>query len=247
MITDYTGAEAVKMLIEHTGLSKFVISRVAAHKNSLPVFEHIEKGGVDKAVTAFIKFAQIADNNIAYEMRLFNSLEDSEAVGEEVRNKKQGKVLAFTFCLNKEQQYTQQTTTPVNQNINVSEAIENALLKYQKQQTESELLRRIEALDAKINATIEEDNEEEEEELNGLNNPQILNLISLLGNVFNPKPQTTVINGIDDDNKIKNINQAIKILHKYDSEIDTDLLKLANIAENNNLMFNTLLKTLRNM
>ena len=179
-------------------------------------------------------------------MKLFNSLEDSADIGEEIRNKKQGKVLSFTFCLNKEQQFQQQPTQQ-NNNINVSEAIENALLKYQKQHTESELLRRIEALDAKLNATIEEENEEEETDaLTGINNPQILNLISLLGNVFNPKPQSTVINGLE-DNKIKNINQAIKVLHKYDNDIDTDLLKLASIAENNNLMFNTLLKTLRSM
>tara|TARA_R110000868_G_scaffold402001_1_gene677899 strand:+ start:360 stop:515 length:156 start_codon:yes stop_codon:yes gene_type:complete len=50
-----------------------------------------------------------------------------------------------------------------------------------------------------------------------------------------------------DADKIANINKAVKILAKYDSEIDTDLLKLSSLAENQTATFEMLLKTLRNM
>ena len=70
-------------------------------------------------------------------------------------------------------------------------------------------------------------------------------LTKLTGNKTNTSPP---INGVIlDSDKIKNINIAIKKLAKYDSQIDLDLLKLSEIAENNNGTFQMLLNSLRSM
>jgi len=47
--------------------------------------------------------------------------------------------------------------------------------------------------------------------------------------------------------QVENINRAIKTLSKYDTDLDSDLLKLANLAETNTPTFQMLLKTLRSM
>lgn len=250
METDYIGAKSVSNLIEITGLKKFIIARIGTHKNNVPVYEHIENSSNDKAVSRFLEWANLTDNNLVYEMTLFNSIEDSEANGEEVRNKKSGKVLRFTFCLNKKENYIP-VQPPVSSNQNTAELIENALMKMQMKNNDNEVMKRLEALDIKINGYIESEEEEEEENdsLNGLslNNPNIINLISLLSaHLGGKKTQTSVINGISED-KQKNIDKAIEVLGKYDSAIDTDLLKLSALAENNTPTFEMLLKTLRSM
>jgi predicted Mrr-cat superfamily restriction endonuclease len=184
-------------------------------------------------------------------MVLFNSLEDSELIQEEVRNKKTGKVLRFTFSLNKKESYT---PAQANQNApvqNVSELIENALLKMQMKNNENELLKRLEAMDEKLNGYINDEDEDEDDSdaLGGLslNNPNVINLITLLSQTLGGnKPKASVINGITPDQQ-KNIEKAVSILSRYDSEIDTDLLKLSALAENQTATFEMLLKTLRSM
>jgi len=79
--------------------------------------------------------------------------------------------------------------------------------------------------------------------------PNIISAISALANMNNNK-NTPVINGIETpekNEKINNINKAIKTLAKFDEQIDTDLLKLSQIAENNPVMFKTFINTLRTM
>jgi hypothetical protein len=247
MQTDYVGSQAIVSLIEQTNLCKFVISRIGnSTKNNIPVFEFIEKGSCDKCISAFVKWSQIADNNLPYEMKLFNTIEDSEMNGEELRNKKQGKVLVFTFCLNKEQNFSPQHQG--NQNIDVNMAIENALMKYQAKANENALLDKLNAMELKLNQLEEEDDDDDESELSGLQNPNMLNLLGLLSKALggNNNKSSAVINGLNDV-KIANINKAVKILAKYDDEIDTDLLKLSSLAESNPDTFNMLLKTLRSM
>jgi hypothetical protein len=249
MITDYTGASAVASLIQQAGLSKFVISRVGSHKNNIPVYEFIEnRASNERAIDVFNKWAQIADNALPYEMKLFNSLEDSQETGEEVRNKKQGKILSFTFCLNKEQTYQQQANpSEAQQYVNI--LIENAEMKVHQQYQNQETQRKLEEMEARLKE-YEEDDEEEDDlsELNGLNNPNITNLIGMLSGLLNKKPAGTAVNGTDDQKiKLANINKAIKILAKHDEQIDTDLLLLASMAENNKVMFDTMLNTLRKL
>lgn len=246
MQVDYTGASSISALIEHTGLTKFVITRVGVHKNSVPVFEHLERGTTDKTINAFSRWAAISDNCLPYEMELFNDLDDLQE--ETAKTKKsRGKSLKFTFCLNKEQSYQHQ---PQQGPVNVSEAIENALLKMQVKNNENELLKRLEALDEKVNNALlgdDDDDDDDTEQLAGINNPAVTSLLGLLTKALSNKTAPApAVNGINDNQKA-NISRAINTLAKYDENIDQDLLKLAAIAENNNAMFNMLLNSLRSM
>lgn len=57
-----------------------------------------------------------------------------------------------------------------------------------------------------------------------------------------------VLNGTEEQGtRTENINKAIKLLYKHDKQLDTDLLKLAEIAETKTETFNMLISTLRNM
>ena len=102
-------------------------------------------------------------------------------------------------------------------------------------------------MDQKLNEYMadEDDEDDDQAELSGLNNPNIINLLGLLSKALSGN-KPTVVNGLKSD-QITNINNAVKILSKYDDQIDTDLLKLANLAENNTPTFEMLLKTLRSM
>jgi hypothetical protein len=246
METDYQGGNSVANLIEITGLTKFRITRVGINKNAVPVYEHIGAGSNEKAVAKFREWASLTDNCLPYDMELFNTKEDSEERGEEIHNKKQGKILRFTFCLNKAEKYAPQQQQQQGTG-NVTELIENALLKQKAFYENNELMKRLEVMDAKLNEYMEAEDEDEDDqaELSGLNNPNIINLLGLLSKALSGN-KPTVVNGLKSE-QITNINTAIKILSKYDDQIDTDLLKLANLAENNTPTFEMLLKTLRSM
>lgn len=253
METDYTGAKSVAQIIEHTGLHKFIISRIASTRNSAPVYEFLTGSSNSKAIDAFNRWASITENGNLYEMLLFNELETN---GEDVEVEKKGhnrnksQSLKFTFTLTKQIPYNQQQA----QSIDVAQAIENALMKHTQLSEEKESNRKIAALEAKIDALInrdleDEDEEDDEDTLSGLGNPNIVNLITLItkltGQKTTPPP---AINGVKlSDDQIKNINIAIKKLAKYDDNIDTDLLKLAEIAKNNNETFKMVLSSLRTM
>jgi hypothetical protein len=244
MEVDYTGANAVANLIGVTGLTKFVISRVGAStSNKVPVFEFIEKSSVERTKAAFTEWASLTDNVLPYEMALFKDLEDCQAEGDEIRNKKHGKIIKFTFCLNKQEKYQQQQTR-TEQTQNITELIENALMKQQLRNDNNEVLKKLQEMEQRM-LEMESEEEDDTAELSGLNNPAVLNLISLLGkSLGGNKP--TVVNGLQPE-QITNINRAVKTLSKYDESLDTDLLKLANLAETNTATFEMLLKTLRNM
>jgi hypothetical protein len=112
----------------------------------------------------------------------------------------------------------------------------------------NELMKRLEAMDQKLNEYMEEEEEDDDRsELNGLNNPNIVNLLGLLSKALSSN-KPAVVNGVTlQTDQITNINKAVKILSRYDDQIDTDLLKLANLAETNTATFEMLLKTLRSM
>ncbi|MEI6508574.1 MAG: hypothetical protein WCO54_08805 [Bacteroidota bacterium] len=248
METDFNGAIQVANFIEMAGMTKFIISRVGQHKNIVPIFEHIEKGSNEKAVARFKEWASLTDNNLPYEMCLFNSIEDSELNGEEVRNKKQGKINKFTFCLNKQNQYSQQHQQQQKQpdNQNIQELIENALMKQQIKHENNEVLKKLAEMEQRFNDLENGDDDDDESELSGLNNPNVMNIVAMLGKALGGGTKPTAINGLQPE-QIKNINLAIKTLAKYDEFLDTDLLKLSNLAETNTATFEMLLKTLRNM
>ena len=80
--------------------------------------------------------------------------------------------------------------------------------------------------------------------LNPNNLNMIMSAIQMLNN--NGQQNKTTINGLTDDKKA-NINKALKVLYQHDPDLDTDLLKLSDLAENNNGTFKMLLNTLRSM
>jgi hypothetical protein len=204
-------------------------------------------------VEAFNKWASIVENENEYELLLFNKLlSDNGNADEEkiLHNRNKEKSLRVTFVLAKNKNQSQNNN---NQNIDVSQAIENALMKHSQAIDERESNRKILALEQKIDELLNRELEEEdEEEIGGENNNNLANLIGVLtkltGINANTKTPPT-INGVNSltPEKIKNINTAVKKLAKYDEDIDLDLLKLSEIAENNNGTFKMLLNSLRSM
>jgi hypothetical protein len=102
-------------------------------------------------------------------------------------------------------------------------------------------------LTSRLNAD-EEMEDEKEKGLMGLINhdvygPLIATAISGIVSKLMPAPAPTALAGIPDEQQQK-VNQAIEILKNYDNNLGDHLLKLADIAQNNNAQFNMLLKML---
>lgn len=109
----------------------------------------------------------------------------------------------------------------------------------------------IAALNARIDEVEEEDDDEEDEQpqtvagfLNGMiQRPEVQQMImSGVMNFFN-KSTPTAMAGFDDDK----LDQAILILKANDDKLGDDLMKLAQLAQNNPAQFNMLLGMLRQM
>jgi len=103
-------------------------------------------------------------------------------------------------------------------------------------------------LTSRLNAEDEEDEDEKQKGLMGLIDhqiygPLIATAISGIVNKFMPAPAPTALAGIPNEQDEK-IMQAIEILKNYDTTLGDHLLKLADIAQNNNAQFNMLLKML---
>jgi hypothetical protein len=112
----------------------------------------------------------------------------------------------------------------------------------------TDLFKKIESLEARL-----DEQDENEEDMGGESaQDKLMNglgalLISKLGGSA-PAPANDVLNGAPDHaTRLANINKAIKILLKHDADLDSDLLKLSALAENNNSQFNFLLTALRGM
>jgi hypothetical protein len=103
-------------------------------------------------------------------------------------------------------------------------------------------------LTSRLNADDDEMEDEKEKGLMGLINhdvygPLIATAISGIVSKLMPAPAPTALAGIPDEQQQK-VNQAIEILKNYDNYLGDHLMKLADIAQNNNAQFNMLLKML---
>jgi len=112
------------------------------------------------------------------------------------------------------------------------------------------ILSRLEAIEQKISADDQDEEEEEQPQNMGLsgivNNPEFQSMIvqyigAIVDRVIPIKKQSVAINGID-DNKLET---ALQILKKHDPELESDLMILADMAENNPGQFKFLLSMLR--
>jgi hypothetical protein len=254
MEVDVIGIDNIIENIKLTGLTKFSIERVGANKGSLPIFELLNSNSNDKAVLEFKKWASIFNNTIPYKITLFNKLDTSvDEFGNEKQSKSKSKTekSEFYFRINDNPSNFSFATQTHNLNgVADRESIRREIL---KEQEDNDIKNQIAMLSAKIDGMMADEDEDEDEDkgiLDGLNGLNISNIVTLLQGL-NLMKQNNVnknaINGVDNTEFKDNINKAIKILYKNNNKLDSDLLKLAEISENNPNMFNMLLNTLRGM
>lgn len=256
MDVDFIGKASVCSFISQTGLNQFVIQKVGAAKNSTPLFSYTDNKTTGKAVEEFSKFANAINSTQPYEMFLFNNIDElnEEEGTTSYEKRKKSKMVRFTFQL-KEDKAQADITDP--------KALFAGLVnEFKQEQSNNALLAEIRDLKAKIDSIEKEEEEEEEEE----GNPTILGRFTLrdvdgilarlaaYGVIKAPVQQQAppILAGekatqSELDIKKSNIEKAINILYKYDTELDTDLLKLASVAETNKPLFDIILQQLRNM
>lgn len=247
---DVQGSQAIASLIEQSGLTKFAIFKTGAGKNSAPVFEFIKPTATNKQCKeAFLQWSNNilygGNNSNVYELLLFNDIDIVEENENEViqRSKKKSNKLRFSFMLSAPNERglgvlngahgeDKQTTAEL-----IRLSISNAMADRDK----LELLQKVIALEKRF--------DEEEEELGESPNSKLLTTLGsfLLTKLGATTPaEKDVLNGVPDE-KTENINRAIRILWKHDKTLDSDLLKLSALAENNSSQFNFLLQALRNL
>jgi len=250
---DIIGTENVLKYIEVSKLSKFTID---ANKSGhfICVFECINSNSNDTAILEFSKWADFINPNQNYKITLFDVVETTILKnGEEKQNKtknKNGKMSA-TFILNESYNNKPQTINGQN-NFDEESLLKKLSHRISEEQTNNAILNEIKILSERLNRIeLEEENEEEEE--NGIGGipsnqiEQIMGLVNLFKNQRSPAINGDLeVNSEIENNFKTNINKALKILAKNNKNLDTDLLKLAEMSEHKKETFNMLLQTLRN-
>jgi len=255
MQVDVIGLENVISYIQATKLSKFVIQRAGNNAQAIPVFECIDSDSNANAINEFSKWAAVMNNATPYKITLFDFAEiitDANGATKVQKSKfKTGKteVLFVINAAGQVNQANQSTNTPSmgNGGFDLQTLRADIINEISKKQEESAILSEIKELKQKFAELDAEEEEEEEEEagaMGGVDASQLGQIMTLV-NMLKGQSKPATINGIDEQRD--NINKAIKILYKHDKSLDTDLLKLAEIAETKPDMFKTLISTLRSM
>ena len=254
--TDYIGIENVAKAIELSKLTKFTISRANANGHYTPIFDCLDSDSNTTAVDQFNEIAKILNPSIPYKITLFDFaevLEDENGNTKIKKGRNNTKKNFFTFILSSSVQIqtnNQQQQHNSLQGFDMASMRAELIKDISKQQEENIILKEITELKKRF-AELDEEEEEEEEEkgLAGIDKTQIAQIVGLI-NMFKPTNQPPTINGADETNQDifkNNINKAIKTLYKHNKQLDTDLLKLSEIAENKPDTFNMLISTLRTM
>lgn len=255
MQVDIIGIDDVLKYIEATKLSKFTVQRQNG-AGYIPCFECLDSETNANAVNEFSKWASIIKNNMPYKLSVFDVAEvvlDANGNEKIKKSAKRSGKMECTFILN--QQYN---NIGVNKNepethFDQNDFRKQVIKEIAEQNEKNEILNEIKALRLKFAELEEEDDDEPIEEgsiagISGSQISQIMGLVNLFKQQQNPSLNGTVEPNIIDVNIQKdNINKAIKILYKNDKQLDTDLLKLAELSETKNETFTMLLQTLRNM
>jgi hypothetical protein len=248
---DVYGSKAIVAFIEQSKHTKFNITKAGAVKQTAPVFQ-CHGNSNQEAAKEFSRWAEIMQqggtNNNAYELFLFTNYSDTTKT-------KEGKLpVKIIFCLlasdgNKkiagpEEKHQGEKIDAQSITTLITLSIEKALATRE----ESEVCRRLRELEERL--------DEEEEALGATQQPselmQILGALGASGALLGsdtPRAAKVAVNGTAEDGKLKlqRINTAIQRLHKIDPDIDSDLLKLADIGEKNPDQFKFLLNALRGM
>jgi hypothetical protein len=259
MQVDILGVENICKYIEATKYSKFTISKHSntTNGNYISVFDLHDSNSNENAVNTFRNWAEFMNNNIPYKIICFDDMEiTTDANGNEKKIKKGNKTgkSSITFSLGQGQNNNFASASNKEHNQNDSfdlVAFRKEIIKdIYEEREKNEILEEIKRLNAKF-AEIEEEEEEEEDTPQGIAGidanqlTQIMGLVNLFKNQVNPS-----LNGVitpELSTQKENINKAIKILYKNNKNLDTDLLKLAELSETKPDTFNMLLTTLRGM
>jgi hypothetical protein len=255
---DIIGIDNVIKYIKASKLSKFTISRANTNGSYLSVFECLNSNNNENAVNEFTRWAEIINNSMPYKIVLFDFAEvTTDDYGNDKVKKTKGKSgkMESIFLINQSHSFVnnQQGTKDNNIGFDLQSMRNDIINEISKKQEENIILTEIRNLSQRLN-NLENEEEEEEEKPNigGVNMEQIGQIMGLL-NMFKPTNTPPVINGTETQSEQHkqvfkdNLNKAIKVLYKYDTQLDLDLLKLSEIAENKPDTFNMLISTLRNM
>lgn len=258
---DIIGTDNVLKYIEVSKLSKFTID---ANKSGhfICVFECINSQSNDIAIIEFSKWADFINPNQTYRITLFDVLDstiDESGVLKQKKTKNKSNKMQATFILN-ENFNGAKSTNNLAAPIDEESLIKKLSSRFIEEQSNNQILNEIKNLSERLNRMeleeLEEDEDTDSTGIAGINSNQIEQIMGLV-NLFKNSTNKPAINGVNDPadsvdiieyNAFKaNINKAIKILHKNNSLLDKDLLKLAELSENKAETFKMLLSTLRSM
>ena len=248
MEADIIGLNKILDCIKGSNFTKLAVYRYPQNSGNIPVFEKLNSKSNHELVRDFNDWGKNIDNSVIYEINLFDDVSVTfDDNGQEKLKRSASKTGKAKFYIQFKKDTNSNNYNSNGSNNDMANIVSLVSENLRKSQEDNLILKELAELKSKI--TIMEDDEEEEETgLAGLNTQSIGQIISaiqmLSGN--QSAPTTSVINGVLDDKK-ENIKKAINILYKYDPDLDQDLLKLSSLAENNNSTFKMLLTTLRNM
>jgi len=248
---DIIGTDNVLKYIEVSKLTKFTID---ANKSGhfICVFECINSQSNDVALNEFAKWADFINQNQTYRITLFDTVDISEDNGilKTKKTKNKSNKMQCSFILN--ESYNGKNTQQVVGAIDEEAMLKRLTSKIIEEQSSNAILNEIRNLSDRLTKMeLEEVEEEEEEEatqngLGALGSNQVEQIMGLI-NLFKNNTSKPQINGDLNSDFRENINRALKILHKNNNQLDTDLLKLADLSENKKETFKMLLSTLRSM
>lgn len=248
---DSVGIQPTANIIRQSGLTKILVFKYGSSPGSLPVFEDSQSKTNDRIVKAFTDWASTIlqgnpYNDTVYEVFLFNEVETEE--GEQGTGTKRGyskrNKTKFNFQLFRSGM-GENKTEPTIQGTNEQqiEAI------YQRLR-DDKILSRLDEIDKRVTELEEslDGDEEEEETGSAIADRQFATIEKFIGLLQKDKSNVTV-NGTEEkttDTKeiTANINKAVKILYQHDKSLDKHLLKLANLAENNKILFDQVIMQL---
>jgi hypothetical protein len=260
MNVDILGSENVTSFIRLSNFIKFTIYQNNSNGNYMPLYDCNDSNSNDFAIHSFEKISEILNKNNIYKIVCYNEVETiTDKNGNEKPRKASGKTgkACITFTLSNNNNFSKSVNNDTTNNNSVDLiAFRKEIVKEISQQNEqNEILNEIKNLRERFNQLDQEEEEEEEEQqpnsIAGINTDQLGQIMNLV-NLFKKQPAPS-LNGIDEtETEIQtdfknNINKALKILYKHNKNLDQDLLKLANLAENKTDTFNFLITSLRSM
>lgn len=254
---DIIGTENVIKYIETSKLTKFTID---ANKSGhfICVFECINSSSNEVAINEFAKWADFINPNQTYRITLFDVVDmaiDESGVTKTKKTRNKSNKMQATFILNESYNAARNNNQQIASPIDEESLLKKLTSRIVEEQTNNSILNEIRGLSERLNKMELEELEEEEEEesvngIAGINSNQVEQIMGLI-NLFKSQTSKPQINGVEEtqsnDDFKSNVNKALRILHKHDTQLDQDLLKLAQLAETKNETFKMLLTTLRSM